>query len=396
MTIAARAIGIAALMLLAFAPLAAAAQPVVIGIDADMSAGSAQSGEAIRRGAVLAVDEINAAGGLLGRPVVLEVRDHRGNPARGVANMQAFAETPGLLAVLGGLHTPVALEEIAIVHRKEIIFLIPWAAGTNIVENGQDPNYVFRVSVRDEYAGAFLIQQALRAGFQRPGLLLEQTGWGRSNEQAMVRALADQGLRPARVEWFHWGTQDVSPQLDRLRDARADVIMLVANAPEGLTVLRSTAARPERERLPIISHWGITGGDFPEQAGTDLFATRLYFLQTFSFLEPPLPRRAQALFLRYQETFGDVDQPRDVPAAQGTAHAYDLVGLLAQAVRQAGTLDRPRVRDALEQLDAHAGVMRDYAPPFTPQRHDALNAKDFRIACFAADKAIVPCAIDPK
>ena len=377
-------------------PLRAEPRPVVIGLDADMSAGSAQAGEAIRRGALLAVEEINAAGGLLGRPLVLDVRDHRGNPLRGVINMEQFAQNPDLLAVLGGLHTPVALEELDLVHRERIIFLIPWAAGTGVVDNGYEPNFVFRVSVRDEYAGAFLVNAALGAGYRRPGLLLEQTGWGRSNERAMLQALAEHDLHAARVEWFHWGVRDMTPQMDRLRDADADVILLVANAPEGAVAVDTLHRLPDNQRRPIVSHWGITGGGFYGLLETRACLDGLYFLQTFSFLQPQFPERAAALFQRYQAAFPETDSPRQIPAPPGTAHAYDLVHLLARAVEQAGTLDRELVRDALERLEFHQGVMRDYAPPFTPNRHDALTADDFRIACFAPDQAIVPCTITPR
>ncbi len=74
----------------------------------------------------------------------------------------------------------------------------------------------------------------------------------------------------------------------------------------------------------------------------------------------------------------------------GTAHAYDLVHLLAAAIRKAVTTDRSEVRDALEQLDRYEGLVRDYDPPFTPLRHDALSAADFRMAAFADGGAIIP------
>lgn len=374
----------------------AQSRPLVIGLDADMSGGSAQAGEAIRRGAVLAVEEINAKGGVLGRPLTLEVRDHRGNPARGVANMKAFAANPDLLAVIGGLHTPVALEELDIVHQENIVFLVPWAAGTDIVSNGRDPNFVFRVSVRDEHAGAFLVEQALRAGFERPGLLLEQTGWGRSNEQAMQRALADHGRPPADVQWFHWGTQDTSLQLDRLILAGADVILLVANAPEGAVAVRSMLSRPGSEQRPFLSHWGITGGDFCSRVGPDLFQIQLYVLQTFSFAQPSRTDKARQVLDRYQKRFGPLAGPDHVPAAPGTAHAYDLVHLLALAAEQAGTPDRAAIRDALENLGIYKGLVRTYDPPFTPRRHDALTSRDFRISCFGPGETLAPCDMPPR
>jgi len=78
--------------------------------------------------------------------------------------------------------------------------------------------------------------QAIERGFSRPGLLLERTGWGRSNERAMSAALSDARLAPAGIEWFNWAARSVARQLDSLIEAGADVIMLVANAPEGQVV----------------------------------------------------------------------------------------------------------------------------------------------------------------
>ena len=81
--------------------------PLIIGLNADMSAVAAEGGVAISRGAQLAIDNINKTGGLMGRQLMLNVRDHRGNPARGLANIKQFAQQDNVLAVLGGVHTPV-------------------------------------------------------------------------------------------------------------------------------------------------------------------------------------------------------------------------------------------------------------------------------------------------
>lgn len=370
--------------------------PVIIGIDADISTAAAQAGEAIYRGAALAVSEINARGGFLGRPAVLEIRDHRGNPARGVANMEAFAAMPDLLAVIGGTYTPVVMEQLPIIHRHGIPFLLPWAAGTRLVENGYSPNYVFRVSVRDEDAGAFLIKKLFEAGYRRPGLLLEQTEWGRSNEKSIMAALRSYGLTPAEIQWFYWGVPDLRPHMEKLANARADVILLVSQSNEGLTAIKALQSFHPRQRLPLISHWGITKGEFPSKAGTTLMDVELFFLQTFSFIAPPFPDRAHHLFDLYRQKFPEIKTPEDIPVPAGTAHAYDLVHLLAKAVAKVGALERSAVRDALENLDHHGGVIRNYRPPFTRERHDALGKEDFHIACFSEKGVIRPCFIRPK
>jgi len=359
-------------------PLPAGAnETVVIGLSADMSSASRVAGEAIRRGALLAIQEINDKGGLLGKPVELRVRDHRGNPTRGLDNMLEFANESALLAVVGGLHTPVVLHELETVHRNEIIYLIPWAAGTPIIDNGYDPSYVFRVSVRDEFAGGYLIGKAAEAGLSRFGLMLERTGWGRSNERAMTEALTRLGLAPRFVGWFNWNDSGIGEAVNQAIGSGIDVLMLVANPTEGKAVLEAVAAQSPERRVPVVSHWGITGGSFGADAKDAVAAVDLTVLQTFSFLRPPVPERAIALFQAYRATFKDVAGEADVLAAPGTAHAYDLVRMLALAVERAGSFDRATVRDAMESIDFYAGVMKDYDPPFAPDRHDALTASSF-------------------
>ena len=364
--------------------------PIIIGLDADLSSASAQAGQSIRRGALIAIDEINARGGVLGRPLVLETRDHHGNPARAKDNMAELADLPDLVAVLGGLHTPVALQVLPLVHERRIPFLIPWAAGTPVVRNGYDPNFVFRVSVCDADAGPFLVDAALARGYKRLGLLLENTGWGRSNQASMTKAAADRNLPAPTIQLFNWGVQDLSRQLAAFRAKGVDVILLVANPPEGLELIRTLAALPAPDRLPVISHWGITGGTFAEQAGVALNGTNLCFLQTFNFNTPPFPDRAAALFAAYRRLFPEVADPLDIPAAPGLAHACDLVHLLAKAITAAGSTDRTAVRNALEKLASHAGIMADYAPPFTPSRHDALGPEVFQLGRYNESGQVVP------
>jgi branched-chain amino acid transport system substrate-binding protein len=345
-----------------------------------MTSGSSKSGISIQRGIEIAIDEINGAGGLLGRPLELVVKDHRGNPARGVDNIADFAKIENLVAVVGGLHTPVALSELEEIHKNEVIYLSPWAAGTPVVENGYDPNFVFRVSVRDEYAGGFLVRKALDRGFTRIALALEQTGWGRSNETAMLQALKAEGLKPVAVRWFHWGAQHMQTIVTDIVDTKADVILFVGNAPEGKAIVRAIAEGPEMDRVPLISHWGITGGDFYETTREYIELVDLTFLQTYSFLKPTHPDRARKVIDQYVARYPDASSNNDIIAPVGTAHAYDLVHLLAQAIRQAQSIDRPAVRSTLENLEPYEGLVRDYQKPFSVENHDALEQTDFHLA----------------
>ncbi|MCG8636733.1 MAG: ABC transporter substrate-binding protein, partial [Desulfobacterales bacterium] len=370
-----------------------AASPILIGLDADMSSGSSRSGIAIQRGILIAMDEINRSGGVLGRPLELVVRDHRGNPARGKDNIEELAAMKGLVAVVGGLHTPVVLAELPVIHKTRLLHLVPWAAGTPVVENGYTPNFVFRVSVRDQYAGPYLAGRAIDGyGYKRPGLLLEQTGWGRSNNRAMTDALNKKGITAAGLQWFLWGAgkQDMKQLVTALKSNGADVILFVGNAPEGIALIQAMAALPGDEQLPILSHWGITGGSFFKSAEKQLASVDLRFLQTYSFLKPPFPARAEAVFTAYKKRWPEIKNVRELFAPVGTAHAYDLIYLLKMAVEKAGDTDRDRVRSALEHLEGYEGLVKNYQPPFTAENHDALDTSDFQMARYAEDGAIVP------
>ncbi|MEM9441846.1 MAG: ABC transporter substrate-binding protein [Pseudomonadota bacterium] len=366
-----------------------AAPPITIGLDADMSSVAAQGGQAIMRGALIAIHELNQQGGVLGRNLELKVKDHRGNPARGIDNIEEFAAEPNIVAVLGGVHTPVALRELPTIHRHGLPYLDPWAAGTPIIDNGYEPNFAFRLSVRDEHAGAFLIDQALKRGYARPALLLEQTPWGQSNQKAITAALNERSRPQPVVEWFYWGTDDLNAQLESFRRANADVIIFVGNAPEGAILVKTLAASPESTRLPVISHWGVAGGDFPSMTGPDLEKVQFSFLQTFSFFSAYDQGHADRVLGHYCRLF-ETCNAADIMASVGVAHAYDLVHILARAIDLADSTDRLHVREALERVQNYSGLTRHFEQPFTRTKHDALDATSFQLGQFDKNGTIRP------
>ncbi len=363
---------------------------LVIGIDADMSSGSARSGEAIRRGLELAIEEINRDGGLLGRPVELIVRDHRGNPDRGLDNLAAFTEVRDLIGVFGGIHTPVAIRELEFIHSNDLLYFCPWAAGTPVVKNGFSPNHVFRVSVRDEYAGGFLVRSALQRGGKKIGLMLERTAWGRSNEKAMKEALADQGLERVGEEWFNWGEKNLSLLTQRLAAKDCDTILLVCNSLEGVAAVKAVAGLPDSQRPRVVSHWGISGGRFFELAQDYLDGVDLSFLQSFSFVQPRYPERVQALTEAYLAKYEDCQSPRGIFAPVGTAHSYELMRMVALAIHNSQSIETTKLRESLEALENYHGIIRDYDRPFPFNHHDALDASDFFLARFDSEGVIVP------
>lgn len=361
--------------------------PIKVALVAAMSGGSALSGEAIKRGLSVAIDEINGRGGLLGgRKVELVVRDEEGNPSKGVTAARDVIEREKAIAVFGGLHSPVGLAMLPVFHELKVPYVGTWAAATNITRNGRQPNYMFRVSANDDIVDHFLAKHVVQAlGKRKPGLILENTPWGASNQEGLTKWFAKLGAQPVGIEKFNWNDSDMSPQLLRLRQGGADALVMVANAPEGAQVVRSRAKIGWN--VPTVSHWGISGGRFPELTGE--LSESVVFVQTYSFFGKQ-GAVGERVIAALQAKYG-IKGPEDILAPVGTANAYDAMHLVALAIEKAGAADGAKVRDALENLGEYRGLIKTYRRPFTPEEHDALTENDYILVTWRQGK-IVPVA----
>ncbi len=362
--------------------------PLLIGIDAEFGLLRSTSAQAIHLGAQVAVNEINAAGGLLGgRPLQLVLRDNHSVPARGVENLKQLANMRGLVAVLGGRFSPVILEQLPLIAQHQIPFIALWSSADKIVRNDMRPNFVFRVSLNDSIAMPFLLDHAKKRGLTRVGLLLSNTAWGRSNlEAAEHYRRGARSLSIVASSWINWADRSLISKYLGILAAGAQAVVVVAN-DEAAILVREMASLPANQRVPLLLHWGVTGGEFVEQAGPALNDVDVSVLQTFSFFSAdPLQRER---FLKSAATLG-VRRFEDIRSAVGVAHAYDAVHLLSLAIAKAGSDDRQHIRNALEHLPAWRGLVKAYRPAFTPASHEALSSRELLMARFRADGVLLP------
>jgi len=362
--------------------------PVKVALVAAMSGGSALSGEAIKRGLTVAIDEINARGGVLGgSKLELVIRDEEGNPSKGVTAARDVIEREKAVAVFGGLHSPVGLAMLPVFHELRVPYVGTWAAATNITRNGRTPNFMFRVSANDDIVDHFLAKHVVeKLGKKKPGVILENTPWGASNQEGLTKWLGKLGAPAVGFEKFNWNDPDMSPQLLRLKNGGADAIVMVANAPEGAQVIKSRAKIGWD--VPTISHWGISGGRFPELTGE--LADSVVFVQTYSFFGKQ-SEVGERVIAALKTKYG-LKGPEDILAPVGTANAYDAMHLVALALDKAGAADGAKLRDALENLGEYKGLIKTYKRPFTPEEHDALNESDYVLVTWRGGK-IVPVSM---
>jgi branched-chain amino acid transport system substrate-binding protein len=374
----------AAASLVSLSP-AMAQDSLKVGLVAAMSGQSAKSGEAIVRGLSIAIDEINAKGGVLGKKLELVVRDDESNPAKGVVAARELAQREKVVALFGGLDTPVSMAIVPFANQAKIPFMGVWAAGTPITKNGAAENYAFRVSAVDEIVDKALVDYSVKKyGAKKPGMILINNSWGESNEKGLKAALADRKMEYAAIEKFETNDVDVVPQLTRLKQAGADVLYLVANVAPSAQVVKSLDRMGWN--VPIVSHWGPAGGRFSELAGPS--AEKVHFVQTYSF-SGKLSPKGEAVLAALKKKYPEIKSLADVTPAVGIANAYDAMHLTALAIAKAGSTEGSKVRNGFYAIDKYDGLIKTYNKPFTPTQHDALGADDY-IFTYFKDGAILP------
>ena len=381
---------LAAGLALAAATPALAAEPIKIGLVTALSGQSALAGEAITRGMQIAIDEINAKGGLLGgRKLELVRRDDEANPAKGVVAARELIYREKVAVVFGGLDTPVSMAIVPLMNQEKVPFMGPWAAGTGITKNGANPNFAFRVSAVDEIVDVGMLAYAQKNfKTKKPGLILVNNPWGESNEKGLKAAMAAKNVTPAGVEKFEGNDVDMVPQLTRLKAAGADTLFMVGNVGPSAQVVKSL----ERMgwKVPVVSHWGPAGGRFTELAGP--MGKDVHFVQTYSFFGKQSPvgeRVIKAMMAKYPNVKG----PGDISPAVGVANAYDGVHLTALAIQAAGSTKGEDIRQGFYKIDKYEGLIKTYVKPFTADVHDAVQADDYVWAQFI-DNKIVPVGLN--
>ncbi|MEM7063563.1 MAG: ABC transporter substrate-binding protein [Cyanobacteria bacterium P01_B01_bin.77] len=364
----------------------ATGEPLKLGLVAAITGPSALSGEAITRGLEVAIDEINANGGVMGgRPIELVIRDDESTPAKGVAAARELIEQEEVAVVFGGLDSPVSLAMLEVIHELETPYMGVWAAATGITRNDYEPNYAFRVSANDNIVDNFLMRYANQEkGASKVGLVLINNPWGESNQKGFEEWSAEYNVEIVGIEKFNDGDTDISAQLTRLKDGGAETLLLVANAAPGAQMMKSLT-RLDWD-VPVVSHWGISGGRFPELAGQDA-ADKVTFVQTYSFYGEQSPVGERVLSA-LNEKHG-LSGPEEILAPVGTANSYDAMHLVALALDQAESTDGPTLREAFYNLPTYEGLIKTYEQPFSSDNHDALSEDDYILVQWEGDK-IVP------
>lgn len=344
--------------------------PVKIGVSGPFTGPSAPMGLSMREGIRIAAAEINAGGGLLGHRVELVERDDEASNELGAQIVRDFVNRERVVAGLGIVNTGVALASQRHYQTARIPVITSVATGTLITRQFQPPefaeNYVFRVSANDTLQAEVIVDEAVRRrGFRRLAILHDASNYGVLGSADLAAALRVQGIEPVAIARFQLRQTDMRVQLERARAAGAQAVLTYGIGPE-LAHIANGMARMDW-KVPIIGSWTLAMSNFIEIAGRNAEGARM----PQTFIQAPGNARQAAFLQAWRDATGT---PR-IPVAPAAAQGYDSMLLLAAAIRQAGSLEGARIRDALENLEAPVdGVVMTYHRPFSPDNHETLRS----------------------
>jgi branched-chain amino acid transport system substrate-binding protein len=378
-----RAAMIICTMLVAFG--AAAADPIEIAVIGPFTGGSSPMGLSMLQGVRLATAEINEAGGVLGRPIVLIERD---DMARNEVGARIAAEMTGqrpVAAAIGIANVGVAIAAAPYFQQARRPLLIAVSTGSAATTLFAPPeykeNYIFRVSVSTVLEVDKLAQEVARRGVAKVAVFTDSTRYGQVGREELLAALGRHGLKPVAIEKFNIGDVDMLRQLRRAQAAGAELLLTYAIGPELAHI--ATGRRALGWNVPILGSWTLSMGNFIDMAGPD--AEGVAMTQTF-IQEKDTPART-AFIEAFQRRF-DVDRIASPPSA---AQGYDAIHLLAAAMTQAQSTEGPPVRAALEALDRTVeGVVKTYRRPFNASNHDAIVEGDLTLGVIRGGKVVRP------
>jgi branched-chain amino acid transport system substrate-binding protein len=351
----------------AFAWLAQA-QDIKLGFNGDLSASpSAQSGRAGVLGIEAAIEDINAAGGVLGRKLSLVVRDDQSQPPKSIQNMSDLIDNEKVVAVMGPTNSGNALAWKHIPNQKKVVSMGMIGSGTDITKPmsaGAD-NYMFRVSMMDREQVAALVAYALKSGAKKIGVMGETTGYGQGGVKDLIEILKLHNIEPVGVEKFAVSDTDMTSQLNKLKTAGADTLMVWA---QGTPIGQLVRSMDKINYFPaLLTSWAADNITYYDAAGKAL-ADKPIFLRTMA--DPATPKQKKL----YERIGSKLAAPSAFPFA---VHGYDATLLVAAAIRQAGSTDGSKIREALEDLKAPVdGVMKVYSKPFSKTDREGLTAED--------------------
>ncbi len=320
---------------------------ILIGEYGSMTGSEALFGQNTHNGVLMAVDEINAAGGVKGKKLRVVKYDDQGKTSETSTVVTRLVTVDGVLAVIGEVASSLSIAGGQVCQQNRTPMVSPSSTNPKVTETG---DYVFRICYIDPFQGYVMAKFVTSPkgpsglGMKKVAVLVDQR---QSYSQGLARdfekALKQMGGEVPLTASYQGGDQDFSAQLTQIKNANPDAIYIPGYYTDVANIARQVRAIGIPATVPLL------GGDGWE--GFYAVSTPALAGSYYSSHYAPEDKRAevQNFVKKYQERFGKTP---DSLAALG----YDAVMLIKDAVNRAPTIDRQAVRDAIAQTKDLQGV----------------------------------------
>ena len=294
-----------------------------------------------RNGVEMAIEEINAKGGLLGYPLEAQFADDRGEVTQGKAVAQTFGENPEMIAVLGHYDSFISLPASVTYAYYNLLMLSPGSTDPKLTEQGFPK--VFRTIPSDAYIGAQLAESAVKLGLKTMVIICEKSSYGRQLANAIEFRSEELGLTIVDRLSYDPSIREYRLMFNRLTLMDLDGAFFAGTGQDASAIM--SEARHKNLNMPFLGGNGLDTRLLFEEGHQAVEGT--FILSVFHVDNPnPYVQHFRARFKNAYQT-----EP-DAWAAQG----YDAVQLLAHAIRAAQSTQPAPIAEALRKMDSWYGV----------------------------------------
>jgi ABC-type branched-subunit amino acid transport system substrate-binding protein len=314
---------------------------IKIGIVLELSGELAPMGEKMLNGARMAVDEINAAGGVLGKDVELIEEDGGTDPDKGFDRVKKLVEIDGVQVIVGPMITPTSELSIPYAKANKIPLITMSATGVPLSElDGTE--WYFRTCLRDDAQSLVLADVVIDAGYTRLATIVLDNTYGIGLEEAIVDGLEDEGWQGEHVASIHYDItkKDYRTELQVIADGNPDVVLAVTYADDGIIIFKQALEMG----LDDIAWLGCDGN-----YGSGLFAEA----SSAEFMEKAIVAgtRTVGAGAKYDQFLADYTEEFGYAPETYCDTTYDAVWAAAKAIEAAGVYDGTAIKDALVDLE---------------------------------------------
>jgi len=317
--------------------------PIKVGIYGDLSGQTSSFGQSTKNGALMAIDEINAAGGINGRKIEWIMEDDQGQPAQAATVVTKLINQDGVHAILGEVASTNSLAAAPKAQEAKIPMITPSSTNPKVTQVG---DYIFRVCFTDDFQGAVAAKFATNTLKAKKAAVLGDfnSDYSKGMTQYFEKEFLGAGGQIVERQTYTQTDSDFKGQLTAIRATSPDVIFVPGYY--GQVGVIAKQAKELGIAAPLLGGDGWDGPPLWDLGGASLNGS--YMVNHYS-IDDPSPA-IQKFVADYKQRYAGVNP--DAIAAL----AYDAMNVLADALKRAGTTEPAKLRDAIAQTKGFSGV----------------------------------------